>query len=81
MMSRGLGIARDEKTAAFWYQQAAQGGDAVAMFKFALILMEGKFVTRDKAKADDYMRRAAEAGNASAQFNWGQILVSENPGA
>ncbi len=81
MMVRGLGIARDEKTAAFWYQQAAQGGDPVAMFKFALILMEGKFVTRDKAKADDYMRRAAEAGNASAQFNWGQILVSENPGA
>ncbi|MGA6114335.1 MULTISPECIES: tetratricopeptide repeat protein [Agrobacterium] len=81
MMSRGLGIARDEKTAAFWYQQAAQGGDPVAMFKFALILMEGKFVTRDKAKADDFMRRAAEGGNASAQFNWGQILVSENPGA
>ncbi|MGQ2948959.1 MAG: tetratricopeptide repeat protein [Agrobacterium sp.] len=81
MMSRGLGIARDEKTSAFWYQQAAQGGDPVAMFKFALILMEGKFVTRDKVKADDFMRRAAEAGNASAQFNWGQILVSENPGA
>ncbi|NWJ24184.1 tetratricopeptide repeat protein [Rhizobium sp. RM] len=81
MMSRGLGIARDEKTAAFWYQQAAEGSDPVAMFKFALILMEGKFVTRDKAKADDFMRRAAEAGNASAQFNWGQILVSENPGA
>lgn len=80
MMSRGFGIARDEKTAAFWYQQAAEGGDAVAMFKFALILMEGKFVTRDKVKADDFMRRAAEAGNASAQFNWGQILVSENPG-
>lgn len=49
------------------------------MFKFALILMEGKFVTRDKAKADDFMRRAAEAGNASAQFNWGQILVSKIP--
>lgn len=80
MMSRGLGIARDDKTATFWYEQAAKGGDPVAMFKYALILMEGKHVKRDKVQADDYMRRAAEAGNASAQFNWGQILVAESPG-
>lgn len=81
MMSRGFGIARDEKTAAFWFEQAAKGGDAVAMFKYALLLMEGKVVKRDKALADDYMRRAAEAGNAEAEFNWAQILVSQTPGA
>lgn len=80
MMSRGFGIARDDKTAAFWYEQAAKGGDSVAMFKYALLLMEGKLVKRDKTLADDYMRRAAEAGNAEAEFNWAQILVSQSPG-
>lgn len=80
MMSQGLGIARDNKTAAFWYSQAANGGDAVAMFKYSLLLMDGKDVKRDKPKADEYMRRAAEQGNASAQFNWAQILIGENPG-
>ena len=80
MTARGLGVKRDPKAAAFWYGQAAAGGDNNAMFQYALLLMEGRFVERDKAKADDYMRRAADAGNASAQFNWAQILVSEHPG-
>ncbi|MGV1872858.1 tetratricopeptide repeat protein [Agrobacterium rosae] len=80
MMSRGFGIARDDKTAAFWYEQGAKGGDAVAMFKYALLLMEGKLVKHDKSLADDYMRRAADAGNAEAEFNWAQILVSQTPG-
>lgn len=80
MMTRGLGIARDDKTAAFWYEQAAKNGDPVAMFKYALILIEGKLAKHDKALADDYMRRAAEAGNAEAEFNWAQILVSQTPG-
>jgi uncharacterized protein len=80
MMTKGLGIARDAKSAAFWYGQAAEGGDPAAMFEYALLLMRGRNVPADKAKADDYMRRAAEAGNAAAQFNWGQILISDNPG-
>lgn len=80
MMSKGLGIKRDPKTAAFWYGQAAERGDPAAMFEYALMLMTGRHMERDKAKADDYMRRAAEAGNSSAQFNWAQILVSDNPG-
>ena len=80
MMSKGLGIKRDAKTAAFWYQQAAERGDPGAMFQYALLLMTGRDVPADKKKADDFMRRAAEAGNSSAQFNWGQILVSDHPG-
>ena len=80
MMTRGLGIKRDAKTAAFWYGQAAERGDAAGMFQYALLLMTGRNVPADKKKADEYMRRAAEAGNASAQFNWAQILISDNPG-
>eukprot|EP00913_Durusdinium_trenchii_P008104 g7601.t1 len=80
MMSKGLGIARDTKSAAFWYGQAAERGDPAAMFQYALLLMKGKDVPADKKKADEFMRRAAEAGNSAAQFNWAQILISDNPG-
>lgn len=80
MMTKGLGLKRDAKTAAFWYKKAAEGGDPAAMFQYALLLMSGRDVPRDKKQADDFMRKAAEAGNSSAQFNWGQILVSDNPG-
>lgn len=80
MMTKGQGIKRDPKTAAFWYKRAAEGGDPPAMFQYALLLMTGRDVPRDRKLADDYMRKAAEAGNASAQFNWAQIVISENPG-
>lgn len=80
MMTKGLGIKRDAKTATFWYKQAAEGGDPAAMFQYALLLMAGRDVPRDKKQADEFMRKAAEAGNSSAQFNWAQILVSDNPG-
>ena len=80
MMTKGLGIARDAKSATFWYGQAAERGDPAAMFEYALLLIKGREVAADKKKADDYMRRAAEAGNAAAQFNWAQILISDNPG-
>jgi len=80
ILSQGLGVKKDTKSAAFWYGKAAEGGDAAAMFKYSLILMAGELVPRDKAKADDYMHRAADSGNASAQFNWGQLLTVDHPG-
>ncbi|MFT4183946.1 MAG: tetratricopeptide repeat protein [Rhizobium sp.] len=80
LMSEGLGVKRDNKSAAFWYSKAAEGGDATAMFKYALILMEGREVPRDRKKADEWMKKAADAGQASAEFNWGQTLTAENPG-
>ncbi len=80
MMMKGQGVKRDVKSAIFWYQKAAEGGDPPAMFQYALLLMDGRQVPRDKKKADEFMRKAAEAGNSSAQFNWAQILVADNPG-
>ncbi len=79
LISRGLGVKRDSKAAAFWYGKAAEGGDPPAMFRYALLLMDGKDVERDKAKADEFMRKAADAGDGSAQFNWAQTLVADNP--
>jgi len=80
LMSQGLGVKRDTRNAAFWYQKAAEGGNETAMFKYALLLMEGRDVTRDRKKADEWMHKAADGGEPSAQFNWAQILVADNPG-
>ena len=46
--TQGLGVKRDRKEAAFWYKQAAEGGDPAGMFKYALLLMEGRIVPRDR---------------------------------
>lgn len=80
LMAQGLGVKRDTKNAAFWYEKAAEGGNETAMFKYALILMEGRDVARDRKKADEWMHKAADGGEPSAQFNWAQILVADNPG-
>jgi hypothetical protein len=47
MMTKGLGIKRDAKTAAFWYGQAAERGDPAGMFQYALLLMTGRDVPAD----------------------------------
>lgn len=80
LLSNGLGVKRDPKAAAFWYQQGAEHGDPAAMFKYALLLMEGAVVKKDKAKADALMKKAAEGGNGSAAFNYAQVLVGDHPG-
>ncbi len=73
-------VKQDIQKALFWYSKAADGGDPSAMFRYALILMEGRLVKQDKARADELMRKAADAGNPLAAFNWAQILVSKTPG-
>ncbi|WP_149738090.1 tetratricopeptide repeat protein [Rhizobium sp. RU20A] len=80
ILDSGLGVKRDPKAAAFWYEQAANAGDPSAMFKFAVLLMEGRVVPRDPKRADELMKKAADLGNASAQFNHAQTLTADMPG-
>ncbi|MFP5077223.1 tetratricopeptide repeat protein [Rhizobium sp. YIM 134829] len=80
IFSQGLGVARNDKDAAFWYGQAANAGDPAAMFKYAVLLMEGRQVPRDKARSEELMHKAADLGNASAQFNYAQLLTIDKPG-
>jgi TPR repeat protein len=77
--SRGLGVRRDEKTAARWYEAAAKAGSAEGQFRFALLLLDGKSVPQDLAKAQDLMKAAADAGIPLAQYNYGQMLIQASP--
>jgi TPR repeat protein len=80
ILSRGLGVKRDEAEAAKWYQLAAEQGIPEAQFQYALMLIDGRFVEKDKKQAFALMQAAAEAGNALAQFNYAQLLTQREPG-
>ena len=77
--SRGLGVARDMKEAARWYQVAATSGIAEAQFRYAMILLDGTAAKRDEAQARDLMQAAAESGLPLAEYNYGQMLIESSP--
>ncbi len=80
ILSRGVGVKRDEAQAAKWYLAAAEQGVPEAQFQYALLLLDGRFVKKDKKEAYALMQAAAEAGNVLAQFNFAQMLVAQEPG-
>ncbi len=80
ILSRGLGVARDEAQAAKWYQRAAEQSVPEAQFQYALMLLDGRFVTKDVQGAHALMEAAAEAGNRLAQFNLAQLIIRREPG-
>lgn len=73
--ANGLGVRRDPREAARWYQLAAEQGDPAAQFQYALMLMDGEFVPPDPEAALALMEDSANAGNAMAQFNYAQMLL------
>lgn len=81
ILSRGLGMARDEAGAAKWYARASEQGISEAQFQYALMLLDGRFVKKDQQAAYALMQAAAEAGNRLAQFNFAQMLVDRESGA
>jgi TPR repeat protein len=81
ILSRGLGVARDEAKAAKWYQLAAEQGVPEAQFQYALLLLDGRFVKKDPQGAYALMQAAAEAGNRLAQFNFAQLLIDRERSA
>jgi TPR repeat protein len=68
------GSASDLLDARSWFEQAADGGDLVAAFNFAICLAEGVGVERDERKAMLWLRRAAE-GVSMAQYWYGRLLA------
>jgi uncharacterized protein len=79
LYSRGLGVARDPKIAAKWYEKAAGQGVPEAQLQYALILMKEATSEEQKQKARVLMKAAADSGNGHAEFNFAQMLISERP--
>lgn len=81
LYDKGLGIARDQKEAAAWYEIAANAGNREAQFSFAVKLLAGKFVKKDHARAMKLMEKAANAGHSVAMYNYAQQIINEQPGS
>lgn len=79
ILSRGLGMRRDDAAAAKWYARASEQGIPEAQFQYALLLLDGRFVPKDEKQAFALMQAAAEAGNLLAQFNFAQMLIKREP--
>lgn len=69
MLRDGLGVERDEKKAAFWYEQAHDQGDANGSFNLAVMIETGRGVRRDFERAGRYYLSAANGGHPGAQYN------------
>ncbi len=68
MYEQGLGLAKNPKRAALWYEQAADGGEPEAQTHLARLYRNGKGIAKDEKKAVYWYARAAEQGLGIAQF-------------
>ncbi len=57
-----------------WFEQAAESGDLVGAYNYAVCLAEGMGMARDDARAAHWFRRAAE-GVVNAQYRYGRMLM------
>jgi len=78
MYEKGSGVGQDPKTAAIWYQEAADKDHAVALNNLAALYLDGRGVPQDRARAVALYQKAARAGDAVAQTNLGRLYMSGN---
>ena len=69
----GLGIDKDYKKAASWYQKAAEQNNPWGELNLAICFKEGKGVPKNLLKAFKYFERSAKQENAKAQFALAQF--------
>jgi TPR repeat protein len=80
----GLGVAKDEVTAALWYARGAELGDVEAAFALGLMMAEGRGIEKDRGASARMLERAALQGHAYANYNLALLFLKgdgkpENP--
>jgi uncharacterized protein len=75
MYERGIGVAKDEKKARFWYQKSAKQGNSSAQFNLGVLYENGRGGNVDFAKANQWYRKAAAQGDALAIGNLGMLYL------
>ena len=74
LYENGLGVVRDESTAAMWYRVAAKQGHVTAQYNLGVLYEKGRGVQHDDIEAARWYRKAAEQGFALAQTNLGFLF-------
>lgn len=72
-------VVPDDKTAFYWFERAAEAGDAASMRKLAQCHAEGAGCTMSLVKAAEWMQKAAAAGDrqAAEMLSRGKILTDD----
>jgi len=76
MHDNGLGTAKNEVRAFYWYMQAAKQAQPRAEFNVADMLYHGNGTRQDRHAAMAWYERSANHGFAEAQYRWGLELQS-----
>ena len=69
--ARGLGVERDEVSAARWFERAAEHGTVEAQRHLAYAYLHGRGVAKNDAEGIRRLRTAAELGDAPSQRQLG----------
>ncbi|MCY0093391.1 peptidoglycan-binding protein [Hoeflea ulvae] len=77
--TEGRGVPVDLKTAASWYQRAADLGHAPSQYRIANFYEKGSGLDRDLDAAKKWYQMAAEQGNASAMHNLAVLYATAGP--
>ncbi len=69
------GVVQDYERAAFWFEQAANGGVANAAYNLGVLHHQGLGMKANMGKAIDWYARAADLGHPEAQYNLGIAYI------
>lgn len=75
MLDNGIGVTRNAEDALFWFNRAAELGDADAQRILGLIHRKGGTGPRNDELAAKWFAAAAQQGNETAQFEFGLALL------
>ncbi len=68
---KGVGEAKNFKTARKWFEEAAKKGHAAAQYNLGIMSYLGQGTEQDYLRASEWFRMAAEQDHALAQYNLG----------
>ncbi|MDR3390420.1 MAG: tetratricopeptide repeat protein [Sulfuriferula sp.] len=70
------GYAKDDRQAAYWFEQAAQQGNPYAQMALGDLYEQGEGVAKNLKLAADWREKAAKRGNVQAQLKLGQMYLA-----
>jgi uncharacterized protein len=76
--AEGLGVPKDEYTAAKWYARGAEFGDVEAAFSLGLMFAEGRSIEKDYEQAAQMFEKAALREHPQANYNLALLFLSGN---
>ncbi|MEI6762165.1 MAG: AAA family ATPase [Betaproteobacteria bacterium] len=76
LYAKGIGVAKDEAQAAYWFRLAADGGNAEAQRNLAFALLNGRGLPKDEAEGIRRLRLAADDADVPAQRQLGYHYAS-----